>query len=71
MALSIDSPIADLLDNPATLAILDRIMPGLSTNDRISMARGMGLSLRAIASFSGGKITDELLEKAQAEFAAL
>ena len=71
MAFSIDTPIGDLLDNPATLAILDKLMPSLSSNPQIGMARGMGLSLKAVAGFSGGRITDDLLEAAGKEFAAL
>jgi hypothetical protein len=71
MAFSIDTPIGELLDNPDTLAVLDRHMPGLSTNPQIGMARSMGLSLKAVAQFSGGKITDELLQKAATDFAGL
>ncbi len=71
MAFTIDTPIGELLDNPATLAVLDKHMPGLSTNAQIGMARSMGLSLRSVAQFSGGKITDDLLAAAATELAAL
>ena len=71
MAFSIDTPIGELLDNPATLGVLDKHMPGLSTNPQIGMARSMGRSLRAVAQFSGGKITEELLTAAGAELASL
>jgi len=71
MAFSIDTSIGELLDNPATLAVLDKHIPGLSTNPQIGMARSMGLSLRAVAQFSGGKITDDLLASAAKELAEL
>lgn len=71
MAFTIDTPIGELLDNPATLAVLDKHMPGLSSNPQIGMARAMNLSLKAVAQFSGGKITDDLLNAAAADFAAL
>lgn len=71
MSFSIDTGVGELLDNPEALAILDRLMPGLSTNPQIGMARSMGLSLRAVAQFSGGRITDELLAAADTELVAL
>lgn len=71
MAFNLDTPIGELLDNPAALAILDKIMPGLSTNPQIGMARSMSMGLRTIAQFSGGKITDDLLAAASKELEAL
>ena len=58
--LTIDSTIGELLDNPKSLAVLDKDAPGMSTDPQISMGRFM--SLRAAAPPSGGKITDEMLK---------
>lgn len=60
MALSIDSKIGDLLANPKAKAILDKAMPGFSTNPQMSMAKGM--TLKMIAPMSGGKITPAILK---------
>jgi hypothetical protein len=63
--LTIDSTIGDLLDNPKSLAILDRDAPGLSTDPQIGLGRFM--SLRSVAPLSGGKITDEMLQVIEAD----
>jgi len=41
MALTLDSKIADLLANPKAKAILDKYLPGFSTNPQMAMAKGM------------------------------
>jgi hypothetical protein len=69
MAFSIESTVGDLLDNPGPRAVLDKIMPQLATNPQIDMARGM--SLKMVAGFSGGKITDALLAEVDAALAKL
>jgi hypothetical protein len=69
MALSVDSKVGDLLDNPQAKAILDKHMQGFSTNPQVSMARGM--TLKMTAGFSGGKITAEMLNAVNADLAAL
>ena len=69
MSFSIESKLGDLLDNEATKAILEKHLPGISTHPQISMGKGFALS--AVAKFSGGLITDELLQKVNAELATL
>ncbi len=54
-----DSPIGDLLDNPATKAVLVKHVPGVVSNEGIERARGM--TLVAIQAYSNGAITDEKL----------
>ena len=60
MALSIDSKIGDILANPQGKAVLDKHMPGFSTNPQMAMAKGM--ALKAVAPMSGGKITPAMLK---------
>lgn len=71
MAFSTDSSIGDLLDDDAAKAVLIRHMPGIADHPQIGMAKTMGLSLKAVAGFSGGKITDQMLDAAGKELAAL
>ena len=53
------SPIGDLLDNPATKAVLVKHIPAVVSNEGIERARGM--TLPAIQSYSNGAITEEKL----------
>ena len=48
-----------LMDNPATKAVLDKHLPGLTSNAQIQMARG--LTLKALQQFAGDMITDAKL----------
>ena len=53
-----DTEVGTLLDDPAAAAILEKHMPGFTTNDKISAARGFTLaSLHALVP----SITDEIL----------
>jgi hypothetical protein len=69
MSFSIESKLGDLLDNETTKAILEKHMPGISTHPQIGMGKGFALSM--VAKFSGGLITEEILEKVNAELASL
>jgi hypothetical protein len=71
MAFSTDSSIGDLLDDAAAKAVLLKHMPGIADHPQIGMAKAMGLSLKAVAGFSGGKITDDMLDAAAKDLAAL
>lgn len=66
---SATTDIGTLLDTPATRAVIDKVLPGLSTNAQIDMARGM--TLRAIQQFAPDKLTDERLAAVDAELAKL
>jgi len=69
MSYSIESKLGDLLDNEATKAVLEKHMPGISTHPQIGMGKGFALSM--VAKFSGGLITDEMLQKVNADLTAL
>ena len=69
MSYSIDTKLGDLLDNEQTKAILEKHMPGISTHPQIGMGRGFPLS--TVAKFAGGMITQDMLDKVNAELAAL
>lgn len=71
MALTTDSSVADLFDNPAAAAVLTKHMPAMAEHPQIGMAKAMGLSLKAVAGFSDGKITDDMLAAVAADLAAL
>ena len=58
-----------LLDNPATRAVLDKTLPGVSTNPQVDMARGM--TLKQIQQFAPDKLTDAMLANVDAELAKI
>jgi len=60
MALTIDSTLGELLADEKATAILEKHMPGISTNPQVAM--GKGFSMKAIAPMSGGMITQEMLD---------
>ncbi len=64
-----DSTIGDLLDNPATKAVLAKHLPEVVNGEGINQARGM--TLPAIQQFSQGKITDEALAAIDKDLAAI
>ena len=63
-AFTLDTPIEHLVADPATKAVLDRELPGLTTHDRYGQFKGM--SLKALKPFSDGLITDERLAAVEA-----
>ena len=65
MGFSINSTVGELLENAETKAFLDKKMPELANHPALGMIRGM--SLKAIAPFSNGKLTDEILATVDAE----
>ncbi|MFZ4552377.1 MAG: hypothetical protein ACOYNB_11195 [Aquabacterium sp.] len=69
MSFSIDSKLGDLLDNEATKAILEKHMPGISTHPQVAMGKGFALSM--VAKFSGGLITEEMLQAVAADLSTL
>ncbi|MCP1470297.1 para-nitrobenzyl esterase [Sphingobium sp. OAS761] len=64
-----DTPLGDLLDNPAAKAIIEKHIPGMTTNDQVDMARGM--TLKGIQAYAPDDVTDERLAAIDAELAAL
>ena len=69
MSFSIETKLGDLLDNEATKAVLEKHLPGISNHPQIGMGKGFALSM--VAKFSGGLITEEMLQKVNAELSAL
>ena len=68
-AFSAQSTVRDLLAHPGAQAVLEQHLPGFSAHPRIAVAKGMPLA--AVASFSGGLITGEALQKIDTALKAL
>jgi hypothetical protein len=64
-----DTEIGTLLDDPAAKAIIEKHIPGMTTNEQIEMARSM--TLKAIQTYAPDDVTDERLARIDAEFAQL
>ncbi len=64
-----DTPIGTLLDDPKAKAVIDKHIPGMTTDARIEMARGM--TLAAVQQFAAEQVTDERLKAIDADFKAL
>ena len=69
MAFSTESTIQELLDNPTSRAFMEANMDELVNHPMLGMIKGM--SLKSVAPFSGGKLTDELLAKIDLELKKL
>ena len=64
-----DTTIGDLIDNPATKAVLDKHLPGFADNQQIAMARAM--TMRQIQGFAADMLPDDKLAQIDADLAAL
>ena len=64
-----ETDIGTLLDDPAAAEILEKYMPGFTTNDQVSMTRS--LTLESLKSFAPDMVSDEVLEKIDADLAKL
>lgn len=64
-----DTLIGDLLDDPKAKALLEKHVPGMTTNPQIEMARGF--TLRQIQNYAADQLTDEVLKKLDADLKAL
>ena len=65
MALSIDSKLGDILANEKGKAVLEKHMPGVSKHPQLAMAKGM--TLKQIAGFSQGQISQATLATVDAD----
>lgn len=45
MAFTLDTTLGDILKNPQAKAVLDKHLPGVSTNPMVAMAAGMSLNM--------------------------
>jgi hypothetical protein len=64
-----DTDLGTLLDNPAAKAIVEKHIPGMTTNDQVEMARGM--TLKAIQQYASEEVTDARLAAIDADLAKL
>jgi len=64
-----ETRIGDLLANDAAKAVLDKHLPGLSSDTQIAMAAGM--TLRAIQAFAPGQLSNEALDAVDEDLASL
>jgi len=64
----IDAPIRDLLNNPATLAVLQKDMPGMVDDPQLDMVRSM--SLRQIAEYPQAGLDEAKLKSIEADLEA-
>jgi hypothetical protein len=59
------TPISELVDNPATKAVLDKHIPGVAEHPSYDMFKGM--TLAEVAPMSQGAVTGETLVAIQAD----
>ncbi|CAN7198211.1 hypothetical protein LJR225_000634 [Phenylobacterium sp. LjRoot225] len=64
-----ETTIGDLIDNPATRAVIDKLLPGVSTDPQVDQGRMM--TFRQVQSYAPDKFSDETLAKVDAELAKL
>ena len=64
-----ESALGDLLDNPATKAVLATHIPALIANEGISQARGM--TLKTLQNYAGDMLSDEVLARIDADLAKI
>jgi len=68
VGIGIDSPIRDLLDNPAALAVLNKDMPGMAEDPQLDMV--LSMSLRQLATFPQADMDKAKLKSLQADLKA-
>lgn len=66
---SLDTPIEQIVGDAAAAAVLEANLPGTATHEAYEMFKAM--SLRQVAPYSNGAITDEKLAKLEKELAAI
>lgn len=69
MAFNENSKLGDLLANEAAVAVLEKHLPGISTNPMVSM--GKGLSLQQLGSLPQANIPQELVQAIVADLAGI
>jgi hypothetical protein len=68
-AYTVDTPIETLVANESTKAVLVKHLPGIDQHPAYDQFKS--LSLRTVAPFSQGMISDDLLAKIDADLAAI
>ena len=69
MTLSINSKLQDLFANEKAKALLDKKEPGWTDDPQLK--QGMGLTLKELAGYMNGEITDEMLKEMDEELSRL
>ncbi len=69
MAITLESTLKEVLDNPEAAAILDKYSPGFSKNPLLKL--GMGMTLRKCVSFPQAKLTEEQIKALEEELKTL
>lgn len=64
-----DTPISTLLEDPAAKAVLMKIIPEMAGNEQFAQAGG--LTLKAVAGYTNGALSDEKLAEIDAELAKI
>jgi hypothetical protein len=64
-----ETSIGDLIDNPATRAVVDKYLPGVASDPQIDMARAM--TFRQVQSYAPDRFPDETLAKVDVDLAKL
>lgn len=64
-----ETDLGTLLDNPAAKAIIEKHIPGMTSNEQVDMARGM--TLKAIQQYASEEVTDARLAAIDADLAKL
>ncbi|WP_255587172.1 hypothetical protein [Hephaestia mangrovi] len=65
---TLDTPIKDLIADPGAKAVLDKDLPGLSSDENLSKFEDK--SLRELQPMTGGQLTDDLMKKVATDLAA-
>jgi hypothetical protein len=66
---TLDTPISALIADPAAKAVLDKDLPGMSTDSNLPKFEDK--SLRQLQPMTGGQLTDDLLKKTGDDLAAI
>ena len=69
MAITFDSLVKDVLENPAAVEIFEDMVPGISTNPAMKMIGGMPLSAAVKLPQSG--FTPDMIEELKGRIAAM
>lgn len=66
---TVETPLGDMLDDPAAKAVLQKHIPQLIASESIEMARGM--SLKQLQGYAGDQLSDATLAAIDADLAKL
>ena len=66
---TLDTPIVTLIADPRAKAVLDKDLPGMSTDS--NLPKFQDKSLRQLQPLTGGQLTDDLMKKTGDDLAAI